>query len=91
MCSAKALAERNSVIAPDHNCKTVPALSRTQTGVKAKVRVEGPVPEQDEGRTAAGPPRAIWEKKKKKKPPLLYTENAYVQQSQHPYRCSSHV
>lgn len=45
MCSAKSLAERNSVIAPDHNCKTVPALPRTQTGVKAKVRVEGPVPE----------------------------------------------
>lgn len=36
-CPAKSRAGRNGVIVPDHNCKAVPALLRTQTGVKASV------------------------------------------------------
>lgn len=76
-CPAKSLAGISSVIDPDHNYISVPALVRTQIGVKAKVRVEGPIPEQGEGRRASGPPRAVLEKIKKSK---LCTENAHVQQ-----------
>lgn len=76
-CPAKPLAGRNSVIVPNTTCMTVPALLRTQAGVKVKVGLKN----QFQGRVKAGEqlahPGQIWVKNPKPKK-LLCTENAHV-------------